>query len=427
MRLILLIYSCLLGLFLAVGARPVSSPPDPDSKQEPFDLGSELTKWVALPAIKEKIGRAWKLKGGWEGWAQVELAIFLEDTLGKDFGVTREDLVYEGTKQQSDIKVLQKSTNELTILELKCKSLNNRHVAVQNGNVFLGVSKQLKSRFNTPVIQVVIQQLDPCSESHPESLWLTVPNKKNFGSEVGKDMQKINNPIKSAYNTKTLKSTIWSVAIGGIEGTGKDLEDKMEKPIEFETTDNRKMGIWRAKVVVKDKKGTSTGSAPNKAATGVAEPSQSPKQAQTIEHHDAAPAGKNNNHDKDATAESWQKALTTEHPAKENKGAAQPTSHPQTPPSDQKEPPYTPPGAPVKPAAEWPKMMPPKDHIQRPPNLPSDQLPLALIHHLVPVTEPRAPILGGEPLHSHRLSKISNLPTLEPGLPLDHNNIVHRP
>ncbi|KAF9064821.1 hypothetical protein BDP27DRAFT_1425482 [Rhodocollybia butyracea] len=243
MQLILPIYSCLLGLFLAVNAgngksnKPILSdahsepkhsgshstlkakPSDPQSEGAGFDIHSELRSWVNQPIMKKKIGTAYQLKGGWEGWAQVEIAIFLQEKLrDKGFEVTREDRVYEDASKRSDITVHQKTAGKVTILELKCESLRN---------------------------------------------------KGKFDKGVAKDVAKIGNKIASAYSEEAKESTIWSVAIGT---TGENIKKKLEgKPavIEFKTEDESEMnmGIWTTKVVVKAKDGDVDGASRKKGAT----------------------------------------------------------------------------------------------------------------------------------------------------------------
>lgn len=91
-------------------------------------LAGSIRNWAAANA--EKLHKAYSYKGGWEGWAQVELAIVLEQDHGAQASyhqnvITREDTVYDGTAQRCDILL---TTNQSGIpkwynfIELKCES-----------------------------------------------------------------------------------------------------------------------------------------------------------------------------------------------------------------------------------------------------------------------------------------------------------------
>ncbi|THV02295.1 hypothetical protein K435DRAFT_792650 [Dendrothele bispora CBS 962.96] len=79
-----------------------------------------------------KLEGAYRLKGGWEGWAQVELALVLKQMFetnnpGSTIEVTREDPVYSGGTQRSDILITtRKGAQHFTnMIELKCESIAN--------------------------------------------------------------------------------------------------------------------------------------------------------------------------------------------------------------------------------------------------------------------------------------------------------------
>jgi hypothetical protein len=90
-----------------------------------------------------KLWHAYYLKGGWEPWLQVELALALDKTMKKNFGkschveVFREQPVYavleqgrERERQKTDIMVrlvnLHDKSIRVLLIELKCQSASNR-------------------------------------------------------------------------------------------------------------------------------------------------------------------------------------------------------------------------------------------------------------------------------------------------------------
>ena len=70
------------------------------------------------------IKAAFNMKGGWEGWLQVELGLWLEQ---KGFEVEREQHVFKNTRQAADMIVTSPNSQGKdpvrTIVELKCESL----------------------------------------------------------------------------------------------------------------------------------------------------------------------------------------------------------------------------------------------------------------------------------------------------------------
>ena len=75
----------------------------------------------------DKIDQAYGFVGGWEGWVQVELAIAFKRAFegpGSTVTVSREDPVYQGNNQRSDILFTTRNgTNRFTnMLELKCET-----------------------------------------------------------------------------------------------------------------------------------------------------------------------------------------------------------------------------------------------------------------------------------------------------------------
>ncbi|KAK7459554.1 hypothetical protein VKT23_009537 [Stygiomarasmius scandens] len=79
-----------------------------------------------------KLEGAYKLKGGWEGWTQVELALVLkkmfeQSNAGAAIEVTREDPVYSGGNQRSDLLITTRNGAQhfTNMFELKCEGIAN--------------------------------------------------------------------------------------------------------------------------------------------------------------------------------------------------------------------------------------------------------------------------------------------------------------
>ncbi|KIK55835.1 hypothetical protein GYMLUDRAFT_87501 [Collybiopsis luxurians FD-317 M1] len=93
-------------------------------------LLNTIADWANANA--SKLGEAYQLKGGWEGWTQVELALYLKRAYGQQFPgsvvtVTREDKVYNGTNERSDLLLTTRTGGRLftNMIELKCESIAN--------------------------------------------------------------------------------------------------------------------------------------------------------------------------------------------------------------------------------------------------------------------------------------------------------------
>jgi hypothetical protein len=72
-----------------------------------------------------RIHRAWGLEGGWEGWAQVELALFLKDQHApEDFLIQRECKGFKDSNDKIDICIVSAVQHSIFI-ELKCESFDN--------------------------------------------------------------------------------------------------------------------------------------------------------------------------------------------------------------------------------------------------------------------------------------------------------------
>jgi len=130
----LLIAYIVFGLLAASYASPIeergtSRPTTPtDSGKHPFDI--KMIK-AALDAKASEIEAAYALKGGWEGWAQVELAIYLK---GKCKGCTieREMAVYaHNSKLLADLVITPAAGQAMdldntAIIELKCRNVRHQ-------------------------------------------------------------------------------------------------------------------------------------------------------------------------------------------------------------------------------------------------------------------------------------------------------------
>jgi hypothetical protein len=91
-----------------------------------FPLGVEdLDIWTCLAnwgtAAWAKIQAAFLQKGGWEGWAQVEIAIALQEKF-KNANIIRENPVYNDAALRCDIS-LQLKGYDVQVVEIKCESI----------------------------------------------------------------------------------------------------------------------------------------------------------------------------------------------------------------------------------------------------------------------------------------------------------------
>ncbi|KAJ4490752.1 hypothetical protein J3R30DRAFT_131739 [Lentinula aciculospora] len=90
----------------------------------------KILEWANDVVNAEKIEKAYNQKGGWEGWVQVELAMYLQKVLGGQGIATilREQNVYNGNSQKCDFLIkTQKENGEYftNMFELKCESSGN--------------------------------------------------------------------------------------------------------------------------------------------------------------------------------------------------------------------------------------------------------------------------------------------------------------
>ncbi|KAL8780875.1 MAG: hypothetical protein Q9213_006265 [Squamulea squamosa] len=71
--------------------------------------------------VPKKIHIAYTQKGGWEGWAQVEIAYLVQDHY-PNVTIDREVNVYTGTRKENDFVIRdKKNVTPIQIVELKCE------------------------------------------------------------------------------------------------------------------------------------------------------------------------------------------------------------------------------------------------------------------------------------------------------------------
>jgi hypothetical protein len=98
----------------------------------PIDIIDEVEDW--LGRNKNKVAAAYLTKGGWEGWAQVELALFLHDKFGTNtINIFREDgrpytQANPASGERSDMYIQSNDGTALGV-ELKCESLFQQQTA----------------------------------------------------------------------------------------------------------------------------------------------------------------------------------------------------------------------------------------------------------------------------------------------------------
>ncbi|KAK4222018.1 hypothetical protein QBC38DRAFT_490831 [Podospora fimiseda] len=88
-----------------------------------------INEWVVKNIVP--LARAYLHKGGWENWAQVNLALYLQDHAHEKFGmypehttVQREVNVYQN-KDRADLVFGFAPTSQEFVIELKCESWHN--------------------------------------------------------------------------------------------------------------------------------------------------------------------------------------------------------------------------------------------------------------------------------------------------------------
>lgn len=85
----------------------------------------EVEHWTTHAMYQ--IDSAWKQKGGWEGWAQVEIALAFtekDSDVGEHYEVTREGYPYGGLHRADIILTPKDAQYRTEVIELKCQSEN---------------------------------------------------------------------------------------------------------------------------------------------------------------------------------------------------------------------------------------------------------------------------------------------------------------
>ena len=90
----------------------------------PHDEGilKYLELWPAQPGLDDRVQRIIAFGSGWEGWAQVELGLFLRGQFGNDH-VDREVHLYEYNRLSADLLITE-NNKAIHIFELKAKADN---------------------------------------------------------------------------------------------------------------------------------------------------------------------------------------------------------------------------------------------------------------------------------------------------------------
>lgn len=96
---------------------------------QPLDFVKLVQTWVKQNS--SKIHKTVLLKGGWEGWAQIEIVLYIQDHIRinkYDHKVLREQKIFsedgKETQHRADIVLVDNSDQLSAILELKCQVLN---------------------------------------------------------------------------------------------------------------------------------------------------------------------------------------------------------------------------------------------------------------------------------------------------------------
>ncbi|KDN67625.1 hypothetical protein CSUB01_10831 [Colletotrichum sublineola] len=90
------------------------------------DIKDVLYHWVNNDGgardgrVFNTIANAYSEKGGWEGWAQVEIANVIKANY-EGLSVTREDGVYDGSIARSDLVLVNEASGVRNVIELKCQ------------------------------------------------------------------------------------------------------------------------------------------------------------------------------------------------------------------------------------------------------------------------------------------------------------------
>lgn len=88
------------------------------------DIEDILYTWIEKDSrVAQTISNAYSGNGGWEGWAQVEIANIIQSKpkYAQKLTISREDGVYDGSQKRSDLVLVDNATGHKTVIELKCQ------------------------------------------------------------------------------------------------------------------------------------------------------------------------------------------------------------------------------------------------------------------------------------------------------------------
>ncbi|WP_026701769.1 hypothetical protein [Salibacterium aidingense] len=125
-------------------------------------ISASIYEWAEVNADKMEI--LYQFKGGWEIWAQCEIALFLYNkfTFHYNIPAPREEKVY-GNGQRCDLYI-PFSENQKMIMELKCFSIQNEQNFFKNlRNDYLKLSRL--PRRHTNDLKISIGLFPPVNET----------------------------------------------------------------------------------------------------------------------------------------------------------------------------------------------------------------------------------------------------------------------
>ncbi|KAL8915791.1 MAG: hypothetical protein Q9172_006660 [Xanthocarpia lactea] len=103
--------------------------------QDLTDIVDRVWYWInkSDEKVTAKMAAAYKQKGGWEGWAQVEIAYLVQDKY-PNVTIDREVNVYAGTKKENDFVITDNddATKPKQIIELKTERGTQRPTEFKN-------------------------------------------------------------------------------------------------------------------------------------------------------------------------------------------------------------------------------------------------------------------------------------------------------
>lgn len=119
----------------------------------------------AMNAKSSDIEAAYSLKGGWEGWAQVELALYLQKVLSGST-IEREMAVYAGNTQLADLVITGETINpeNTAIIELKCRNSGHANFARTVKDDLKKIKGKIVERYEKVPIRVVAISIEDQTE-----------------------------------------------------------------------------------------------------------------------------------------------------------------------------------------------------------------------------------------------------------------------